>query len=1038
MKKKLIQLFDNLFYPIHIKHHGYWKPPLKDAEELINYATNHTKDNKNWIEKYTSIDDKEKGTIRTLFLDFDLTTKSYLKETLTSDIANDIKDKISDKIEIPIDSETIASFIDKLSDTDIKKIAKYVEEAENEKLSNMNEPKTQEYFFNKINHGYLKEPFADAIRVYNYFKKHGVETVINWSGSKGIHLRIPLNELHFEQEAINKDPKLFILSLVASIETAILDKPIKGSTLDYNVFNKNRGLERLPCSKHETSHLYSNFFDPELQYEDAVKHIVLENPSYIPDIVNKDENTKSFLNLSIVKEAIQTATTNNKLYNHENDNPFYNPQTDKTTLAKMIKNIYVPGSRNEIGYRVVHVLRRAGYSQEEVEEIFLDIHDGNRKEFNETIGGSIKVAYTKDIGQLCGLKHLINGIETLIKSKNKSKYINFFKSNFDYYEKPTETLATPFTFEGKEITVKIMETSQDKWIVFESIFEGVDLNINFNNWTGSFIESNDNIEIISFEFKFNKRMFKVTKEEKRTVRSFLANYEIKISELFFDYLKQYFRNEGTNVTEKKQLDPSRKIYVLFTMPNVNLRNARRHLGHFLKEKGMILRQGINTPYFLDKKSNGFNSVTTDDIVMALDEKVFNHEDVIHTADVEEALGFIADRRRPVYNIVKFPNCLYDIENFKIIKKTEKPIFTLTEVKYNYNPKAKGDKIINFLKTSLKQKEDDKNKIKERVIGFLEMIGYLLTSGNKLTAFFIIAGIGGAGKGVATNLIVSIFGTDKVGGLQLQELTPDNKFATSHLESKQVNIVRDSPKKPIKETGMLKSITGYDDVPAEPKGRDKYMIAKEEVPDMILVCNNMPKFEDGIEGEVVQRIVMFEFLNRFRGTDNDNKNLLKDILENDEEMEWLLYNGIKAYENMVESGKDFKARIDEDKTRKLLGKHTDPITFVLPELVNSEVDEDTDDRSSIIAKELNELIIYLCNKKGVSVTDLDDHGHIKPRVLAEKIRAYFEFDFDWTTESKYISDLKKSVTVYPNIYKTADYDDLLEQMKKDKNKNEETE
>ena len=61
-----------------------------------------------------------------------------------------------------------------------------------------------------------------------------------------------------------------------------------------------------------------------------------------------------------------------------------------------------------------------------------------------------------------------------------------------------------------------METSQDKWIVFESIFEGVDLNINFNNWTGSFIESNDNIEIISFEFKFNKRMFKVTKEEKRS------------------------------------------------------------------------------------------------------------------------------------------------------------------------------------------------------------------------------------------------------------------------------------------------------------------------------------------------------------------------------------------------------------------------------------------------------------------------------------------------------------------------------------------
>lgn len=1037
MKKKLIQLFDNLFYPIHIKHHGYWKPPLKDAEELVNYVTDHTKNNKNWIEKYTSVDDKGRGTIRTIFLDFDLTTKSYLKETLTPDIVNDINDKLSDKIEIPIDSETITSFIDKLSDTDIKKIAKYVEEAENEKLSNMNETEAQEYFFNKINHGYLKEPFADAICVSNYFKKHGVETVINWSGSKGVHLRIPLNELHFEQEAINNDPKLFILSLVASIETAILDKPIKGSTLDYNVFNKNRGLERLPCSKHETSYLYSNFFDPELQYEEAAKHIALENPTYIPEVVNKDENTKNFLNLSIVKEAIETATTNNELYNHENNNPFYKPQTNKATLTKMIKNIYVPGSRNEIGYRVVHVLRRAGYSQDEVEEIFLDIHDGNRKEFNETIGGSIKVAYTKDISQLCGLKHLINGIKTLIKSKNKPKYINFFKSNFDYYEKPTETLATPFTFEGEEITVKIMETSQDKWIVFESIFEGVDLNIDFNNWTGSFIESDDNIEIISFEFKFNKRMFKVTKEERKTVSSFLANYEIKISDLFFDYLKQYFRNEGTDVTEKKQFDPSRKIYVLFTMSNVNLRYARRQLGHFLKEKGMILRQGINTPYFLDKKSNGFNSVTTDDIVMDLDKKIFNHEDVVHTDDVKEALGFIADRRKPVYNIVKFPNCLYDIENFKVITKTEKPIFTLTEVKYNYNPKAKGDKIINFLKTSLKQEGDDENEVKERINGFLEMIGYILTSGNRLNAFFIIAGIGGAGKGVATNLIISIFGSDKVGGLQLQELTPDNRFATAHLESKQVNIVRDSPKKPIKETGMLKSITGYDDVPVEPKGKDKYMIPKEEVPDMILVCNNIPKFEDGIEGEIVQRVVMFEFLNRFRGTNDDNKNLLKEILENDEEMEWLIYNGIEAYRKMVEANKDFKARIDEKKTRELLGKHTDPITYVLPKLVKSTATEDIRLEDPIIAKELNELIIYLCNKKGMSINELDDHGHIKAQVLADKIRTYFEFD-NWTTKSKYISELGKSTTVYPNIYKTEHYDGILEQMKKDKKKKEKTE
>ena len=38
--------------------------------------------------------------------------------------------------------------------------------------------------------------------------------------------------------------------------------------------------------------------------------------------------------------------------------------------------------------------------------------------------------------------------------------------------------------------------------------------------------------------------------------------------------------------------------------------------------------------------------------------------------------------------------------------------------------------------------------------------------------------------------------------------------------------------------------------------------------------------------------------------------------------------------------------------------------------------------------MNELIIYQCNKKGMSITDLDDNGLIKAHVLADKIRTYF--------------------------------------------------
>ena len=423
-----------------------------------------------------------------------------------------------------------------------------------------------------------------------------------------------------------------------------------------------------------------------------------------------------------------------------------------------------------------------------------------------------------------------------------------------------------------------------------------------------------------------------------------------------------------------------------------------------------------------------SSTEIDDILMKLNENIFKNKDMIHTTDVKEALGFIADRRTPVYNIVKFPNCLYDMENFEVIKSTDEPIFTLTEVKFNYNPEAKGEIIVNFLKTSLGRPDDSDEEIKEKINGFLEMIGYLLTSGNKLNSFFIIAGIGGSGKGVATDLIIAIFGPENVGGLQLQELTPDNRFATAHLESKQVNIVRDSPDKPIGDTGLLKQITGYDDVAIEPKGKDKYMIPKEEVPDMILVCNNIPKFKNGIEEAIVQRVVLFEFLNRFRGTDMQNVNLEEEILSNPEEMEWLIYNGIESYKDMVQAndgrGRDFKARVDEQKTRELLGKHTDPISHVLGILV--KYSDEAIYEEPIIAAELNKLILYLAKKEGISINQIDNNGLIKPTVLAGKIREHFSLE-NWTTKTRHIPKLGKSVTIYPGLYKTPEYDEYLKEM-----------
>ena len=1030
--KELELIYENLFYPINEKRRTYWKTPANNAKELVEYATNHKNEDK-YIEIYTSINDDEVGTIRTIFLDFDLSTETRLEWELNHTLKNITDSKVSSAIANYEKNQNITD----LTDEERTKLLTYLSNYEAGLIARSSDKEIRSYFYKKIENGYLEEPFEDAMKTVNYFTEHGVDVTVNWSGSKGLHIRIPLDELSFTDK-INNDPKLFILSFAEAIESTILDKPIRESSIDYVVLNRNKGLQRLPCSQHNTTKLHSNFINITDDYSTAIQHLLDSKSNYLPNIVDKKTNTEAFMDLAIVKEAIATATENrtDDNYSDEYANPHYTFSSEHEELKEMIEKVYINGHRNEIGYRIVHVLRRSGFTQEEVENIFQELHITESADYIDTIDRSIKYAYRKDIKHLCGMQHLIKGIEELPFFTCKKTVIEYFKSNFSYYDKPKETEVKPFKIKDKEVTVVVYENNTDKWIVFLEIFDDINLELNFNTLQGSFIRKNNDENLITFEFRYKKQLFKIAKDELKTIKEILAEEDVEMPKLLDTKLKQYFKNNDSFISSKKELTLEQELIKLFSSYNVNVRKSRQKLGHYFKEKGMILRKSINTPYLLNKNTNGYDSVDIDNLVTKLDNELFNNQDLVHSNDVKDAIGFVSKRPNPKYNIVKFNNCLYDMVHFKVISANDEPVFTLIEVAHNYNPQAKGKKVEHFLETSLAKptNESEPQDIEKLKQAFLEMIGYILTSGNKLNAFFIIAGIGGAGKGVASNLITNIFGSDKVGRLQLQELTPDNRFATAHLENKQVNIVSDSPKKPIEDTGLLKSITGYDDIPVEPKGKNKYTIPKEEVPDMIVVCNNFPKFKDGIEEAIVQRVVIFEFLNQFRGTEKNNPNLLNEILDDHEEMEWLIYNGIEAYKKMIQNGRDFIARVNSDKARELLGKHTDPISYILPQLINYS-SEDISYEEPIVANELNQLFMYVAKCKGLSISHIDTKGQITAKYLIAKIREQFDLDTEWTSKLASVKGFNNSVTIYPQFYKTEEYDCWLEKMNRNKQKDE---
>lgn len=760
--------------------------------------------------------------------------------------------------------------------------------------------------------------------------------------------------------------------------------------------------------------------------ETVINHLISKGYGYNPNPVTVPKGNSKTNKMKVTQNS----------NNHKDKQLKQLKQNQINKIVKLVTPIYkmLDGKKHEAtlylgGYFSYHITSKSANKiangiLKQVGNLFDD-----KKAFKNTL--------LQNYNEKERLKAGLPKLTELILNYNKNFNINEFTDGLNNIcnEEFTKKVVGDCFINDNQIPIYIYEDDKTKWLKYEGILPKIDLVLNLNTLIGNFENSKTAKEIISFTFKFEKKYFDIKKKDLDTIDYFLTNAESKegLPKYFTEIIRTSINNLDKNITNPKELSKAVELKLLFKKRNKE-GYARKELGNYLHQQGTILRRGINKPY-IKNKYNSYDSVDTDDIL----EFLYNTGDFelnsISTDDINTSLGFISERIKPSYNIVKLKNCLYDIKNFKVLETPEKPILTLTEVQYNYNPKAKGNLIVKFLKTSLKQPDDDDEKLKDRIISIYEFIGYLLTSGNPKNAWFILSGIGGAGKGVLTRLIISIFGYEKVGDLKLQDLTPDNKFATAHLESKIINIVRDSPKKPIEDTGMLKAITGYDDIGIEPKGKDKYILPKEEVPDMVTVCNNIPRFKEGFDDSILQRAIIFEFLNRFRGTDDQNEFLEEEILSNPEEMEYLIYQSIQAYKDMVENNRDFKARIDETKTMELLGKHTDPIGYILPKLVKFNPKSEEDGEDYINSKELNKLIIFVSKKLGINITGLNKEGIIKPYSLLGKIRYEFNLPKEYTTTKKNWQNpennyIWETITIYPNLCKTPEYDDYLLEMEED--------
>ena len=468
----------------------------------------------------------------------------------------------------------------------------------------------------------------------------------------------------------------------------------------------------------------------------------------------------------------------------------------------------------------------------------------------------------------------------------------------------------------------------------------------------------------------------------------------------------------------------------------NLRNGKSQrktqqmLADYLSSKyGIILRKHTGDIYKLDNK--GYTYLTHDDLVLLLKDDL--GANIVHDDDIKKALGYISARLEPEHNIVKFKNCLFDMNKLEVINP-EKPIFTLIESQYNYNPEAKSTILKEFLYSSLAR--DTPEETERAVQGVKQVIGYFFTSGNKYNLFPVCTGVSGGGKSVFTNILTNIFGKDKIADLSLQEME-NNTHSTSSLANKHLNFIRDSDNTTIENNSFIKQLTGNEEIQVNPKHKDPYILPKEEVPKTMMICNSIPLFKV-YEQALIERLVIIEFLVKFRGTPKQDPELEAKILSNPEEKQ------------------QFILKITDSETRELIDKHTNPLSHLVRQLIlkHDVIAYETEKAINktgfkpIIANDLAKAIVHLSNVLGLDIP-LDRNDQISKRKLLSTIKTEFDLwegelirdrdnpdrfiNRNYTTQPEKVKN--KSVRVYPNLIANPLYFQILQELENNKEQNQ---
>jgi len=299
--------------------------------------------------------------------------------------------------------------------------------------------------------------------------------------------------------------------------------------------------------------------------------------------------------------------------------------------------------------------------------------------------------------------------------------------------------------------------------------------------------------------------------------------------------------------------------------------------------------------------DGYYKLFGEDLIVQQLKKILDNQDVPYKIQYKnEILDYIKtenvvdrDEISPPKHLLNLNNGIYNTISKKLIPHSPKHYF-LYKIPWDYKPKAKCPKVMKYLESTLKPEFIDLTQ---------EIFGYCLMFDYRHAAIFYLYGTGGNGKKIWTKMLEHMLGAKNVANKSIDSLIRF-RFTSALLYGKLANICGELTSSVLKDTDMLKSLSGGDSIQAEFKGKDGFDF--ENRAKIITACNSIPYCKDMTDGWY-QRQIVIPFLKKFRHTKQEDTELLDKLLIQ-KEMEGLLAWSLVGMHRLLEN-KQFSYPID---------------------------------------------------------------------------------------------------------------------------------